>query len=148
MQATASPHDYAYLHTPSLHAPLPCFQVRQGKVRKPTAGYCGTFAQANLVSLPKAEADDFMLLCQRNPKPCPLLGVGEPGQWSIPLLGDGIDVRTDVPGYYVYRAGDKTQELDSLLDIWQPDFVVFAIGCSFSFEQMLVQAGQIGSAHV
>src|SRR3546814_18756037 len=106
-------------------------QVRQGQFRKPTAGYCGTFAQANLVILPKADADDFMLFCQRNPKPCPLLGVGEPGQWSIPLLGDGIDVRTDVRGYYGYRDGDKTKELASLLDLWQPDFVVFALGCYF-----------------
>jgi uncharacterized protein YcsI (UPF0317 family) len=107
----------------------------------PTAGYCGEFAQANLAILPKAYADDFMLFCQRNPKPCPLLGVGEPGRWDIPSLGIDLDIRTDFPGYYVYRDGRKAEELTSLKDIWQPDFVAFAIGCSFSFEQMLMQSG-------
>jgi len=116
-------------------------QIRQGQFRKPTAGYCGDFAQANLVVLPRIHADDFMRFCQRNPKPCPLLGVSEPGQWAMPLLGSDIDIRTDLPGYYVYRDGHKAQELTDLCDIWQSDFVVFAIGCSFSFEQMLMQAG-------
>ncbi|TAM90663.1 MAG: putative hydro-lyase [Candidimonas sp.] len=116
-------------------------QVRQGGFRKPTAGVCGDYAQANLAILPQAQAADFMRFCQLNPKPCPLLGVGEPGQWQMPMLGEDIDIRTDLPGYYVYRDGERAEERVDLRDIWQPDFVVFAIGCSFSFEQMLTQAG-------
>jgi uncharacterized protein YcsI (UPF0317 family) len=116
-------------------------QVRAGKFHAPTAGYCGAYAQANLAILPGQYADDFMRFCQRNPKPCPLLGVGEPGQWNIEALGRDLDIRTDIPGYYVYRDGKLDGELASLADAWQPDFVVFAIGCSFSFEQMLIQEG-------
>ncbi|TAL56708.1 putative hydro-lyase [Pandoraea sp.] len=116
-------------------------QVRSGAFRRPTAGYCGEFAQANLVVLPKAHADDFLRFCTFNPKPCPLLGVGEPGQWQVPALGRDVDIRTDIPRYYVYRHGEVAEELDSLEAIWQSDFVTFAIGCSFSFEFMLAQAG-------
>lgn len=116
-------------------------QVRSGQFRGPTSGYCGDFAQANLVILPKAYADDFLRFCVLNPKACPLLGVGEPGHWDLASIGADIDIRTDVPGYYVYRDGRRDEELSALRDLWQSDFVVFAIGCSFSFEKMLMQAG-------
>jgi uncharacterized protein YcsI (UPF0317 family) len=116
-------------------------QVRNGQFREPTAGYCGDFAQANLVILPQADANDFLRFCFLNPKACPLLGVGEPGQAGMASIGADIDIRTDVPGYYVYRDGRMVEERSSLIEIWQPDLVVFAIGCSFSFEQMLVNAG-------
>jgi len=115
--------------------------IREGRFQGPTAGHCGDFAQANLVILPQARADDFLRFCLFNPKSCPLLGVGEPGQWHLDALGEDLDIRTDVPGYYVYRNGQRAEELTSLTAIWQPDFVTFAIGCSFSFEQMLQREG-------
>lgn len=115
--------------------------VRDGRFRGPTAGQCGDYAQANLAILPSAHAGDFLRFCQANPKPCPLLGVGEPGQWHVPVLGREVDIRNDVPAYNVYRDGRLAEETDSLADLWQNDFVVFAIGCSFSFEQMLAQEG-------
>jgi uncharacterized protein YcsI (UPF0317 family) len=115
--------------------------VRSGKFQIPTSGYCGPFAQANLVILPKAHADDFLRFCQRNPKACPLLAVGEPGQWDVPALGQDLDLRRDVPGYYVYRDGALAGEPRTLTELWQDDMVAFAIGCSFSFEQMLSEAG-------
>ena len=116
-------------------------QVREGGFRAPTTGQCGPYAQANLVILPQRYADDFLRFCLFNPQACPLLGVGEPGQWAVPALGQDLDIRTDVPGYYVYRDGQRAEELTSLEAIWQPDFVTFALGCSFSFEQMLLQEG-------
>ncbi len=116
-------------------------QIRNGRFRRPTAGYCGDYAQANLVILPKAHADDFLRFCQRNQKACPLLGIGEAGQWQIARLGPDLDLRTDLPGYYVYRDGSMVEERERLNDIWQDDLIAFAIGCSFSFEQMLMQAG-------
>jgi len=115
--------------------------VREGRFTGPTAGHCGEFAQANLVILPRNHADDFLRFCLFNPKACPLLGISEPGRWTIEALGQDLDLRTDVPGYYVYREGRRTEVLTSLESIWQPDFVTFAIGCSFSFEQMLLQEG-------
>ena len=116
-------------------------RIRAGRFQGPTAGQCGAFAQANLVVLPRLHADDFLRFCVANPRSCPLLGVGAPGQWAIPALGEDLDVRTDLPGYYVHRAGQAVERVSSLVPLWQPDFVAFALGCSFSFEQMLQQEG-------
>jgi uncharacterized protein YcsI (UPF0317 family) len=116
-------------------------QIRQGLFRAPTTGYCGEFAQANLVIISEDSATDFLRFCQLNPRSCPLLFVGEPGEWAMDCLGADIDVRSDVPGYYVYREGEKVEEPGSLHERWRDDFVVFAIGCSFSIEHMLMQAG-------
>jgi uncharacterized protein YcsI (UPF0317 family) len=121
--------------------------VRHGDFRGPTAGHCGEYAQANLAILSAAHAHDFLRFCHANPKPCPLLGVGEPGDFRVPVLGRDIDIRTDVPAYNVYRDGVLSERVDSIEALWQDDFVVFAIGCSFSFEHMLALEG-IGLRHV
>ena len=116
-------------------------QVRSGAFRQPTAGYCGDYAQANLVILPAQHASDFLLFCQRNPRACPLLAVGEPGQWQIDRLGADLDLRSDTPGYNIYRHGELTEQAHNLHEVWRDDLVAFAIGCSFSFEHMLMAAG-------
>ena len=116
-------------------------KVRSGGFRQPTAGYCGAYAQANLVILPQADAADFLLFCQRNPRACPLLAVGEPGQWNLSRLGADLDLRSDVPGYNIYRGGLLAAQAESLHEVWRDDLVAFAIGCSFSFEQLLLDAG-------
>ncbi|MDR3097546.1 MAG: putative hydro-lyase [Paraburkholderia sp.] len=121
--------------------------VRHRDFRGPTAGHCGDYAQANLAILPAAHAHDFLRFCHANPKPCPLLGVGEPGDFRVPMLGRDIDIRTDVPAYNVYRDGLLSERVESIEAFWQDDFVVFAIGCSFSFEHMLAKEG-IGLRHV
>lgn len=121
--------------------------VRRGDFRGPTAGHCGEFAQANLAILPEAHAHDFLRFCQANPKACPLLAVGEPGAYRIEALGRDVDIRNDVPSYNVYRDGRLSERVESLDRLWQDDFVVFAIGCSFSFEAMLAREG-IALRHV
>lgn len=121
--------------------------VRHGAFRGPTAGHCGPYAQANLAILPEVVAHDFLRFCQANPKACPLLGVGEPGAFRVDALGEDLDIRTDVPSYNVYRDGRLTESVESLEALWRDDFVVFAIGCSFSFEDMLAREG-IGLRHV
>ena len=63
------------------------------------------YAQANLMILPKEQAFDFLLFAQRNPKPCPLLEVMEPGV-TEPATAPGADIRTDVPMYRVWRRGE------------------------------------------
>jgi uncharacterized protein YcsI (UPF0317 family) len=94
-----------------------------------------------LVILPQAQADEFLLFCQRNPRACPLLAVGEPGQWNVAALGADMDLRSDVPGYNIYRDGQLASQTHALHEVWRDDLVAFAIGCSFSFEQMLMEAG-------
>lgn len=115
--------------------------IRAGRWRGHTSGLAVRHVQGNLVVLPQALASDFLLYCQRNPKPCPLLAVGEPGDPALPTLGQGIDIRTDLPRYRVWREGRIDEEAGDITALWQADFVSFVIGCSFSFEQALLDEG-------
>lgn len=115
--------------------------IRMGAFRAPTAALAPGFVQANLVMLPADWAFDFLLFCQRNPKPCPLLVASEPGATSLPGWGDDLDLRTDVPGYRIFEHGSCIDDVDDLHAHWRDDLVTFALGCSFSFEQALIDAG-------
>ncbi len=97
--------------------------------------------QGNVVILPRVQAEDFLRFCQRNPKPCPILAVGEPGDPSVPTLGDDIDIRRDVPRYRVWRNGRLIDETTDVTELWRDDLVSFVLGCSFSFEQALMDEG-------
>ena len=108
--------------------------IRAGKYRKHTAGLAPGYVQGNVCILPQEYADEFRAFCERNPKPCPLLAVSEPGDPRLPSLGEDLDIRTDVPRYRVFRDGTLTEEMSDLRDLWRQDFVTFVLGCSFSFE--------------
>src|SRR5262245_34077303 len=116
-------------------------QARQGELTGPTPGLALGYVQANLVVVPRDLAFDFLLFCQRNPKPCPLLDVTEPGSAEPRFVAPGADVRTDVPCYRIYRGGDLVDEPADLLTWWRPGAVAFLLGCSFTFENALLQAG-------
>lgn len=113
--------------------------VRDG-MSTPTTGWCDGYAQANLISVPSDWAFDVLLFCQRNPKPCPVLDVTDPGS-SSSLLACGSDLRTDVPRYYVWEHGKLIDEPSDVIDVWRDDLVSFLIGCSFTFEAALAEAG-------
>jgi len=115
--------------------------IRQGLWSSHTSGLAGDHVQGNIVILPDVLAADFLRFCQRNPKPCPVLAVSEPGQVSLPSLGPDIDIRSDVPLYRVWRHGELTDEVTDIAALWRPDLVTFVLGCSFSFEHALQQAG-------
>ena len=115
-------------------------KIRTGEHTGNTSGLAPGFVQCNVVILPAASAHDFLRFCQLNPKPCPLVAVGEPGCTALPTLGD-IDIRTDVPGYRVFRDGAMTEEVTDITGLWRDDFVTFALGCSFSFEEALLADG-------
>lgn len=106
----------------------------------PTAGWAPGWTQANFLALPNADAYDFLLFAQRNPKSCPVLDVIDAGKVTGPLLGDG-DIRTDVPLYRVYEYGEMVAETTDVTSWWRPDLVSFLIGCSFTFETALLEAG-------
>ncbi|MBF4161936.1 putative hydro-lyase [Nocardioides acrostichi] len=112
-------------------------RFRDGLVT-PTSGWCDGYTQANLMVLPREQAFDFLLFAQRNPKPCPVLDVLEPGAVAGPLLHG--DVRTDVPAYRVYVDGELVEETPEVRRWWREDLVSFLIGCSFTFESALAQA--------
>ena len=115
--------------------------IRSGDYTAHTAGLGTGYLQANLAIMPQEYALDFMRYCQRNPKPCPLTGVSDTGSPILFTMGDGIDVRTDVPAYNIYRHGELTETVTNLISYWQDDFVAFALGCSFTFEHALRAAG-------
>ena len=106
----------------------------------PTSGLAPGFVQGNLVILPGDWADEFLRFCQANPKPCPVLGVAEEGVPTIPLLGENLDIRTDLPRYRVWRDGEIVAEPGDLHAVWREDLVSVVLGCSFSFEEALQQA--------
>lgn len=115
---------------------------REGVYRSFTHGFAPGYVQANLAVLPKALASDFLRFCQLNPKPCPLVGMSPtPGDPSMPELGSDLDIRTDVPLYRVWRKGELVAEVPDIRDFWREDLVAFALGCSFSFEEALVDDG-------
>src|SRR5262249_46963418 len=116
-------------------------QARTGALAGPTPGLALGYVQANLVVVPRDLAFDFLLFCQRNPKPCPLLEVIETGRTEPTATAPGADVRTDLPRYRIYRNGELADEPTDLNAVWHDDLVTFLIGCSFSFENALLQAG-------
>lgn len=116
-------------------------QIRTGEFIGHTSGIAGRHVQGNVVILPKKEAADFLQFCQRNPKPCPLLDVLDSGAFQLPNLGQDVDIRTDVPAYRIWRDGILAEECNDISSIWRDDFVTFILGCSFSFEQALIDDG-------
>ncbi len=115
--------------------------ARAGEWTAPTPGLAMGFVQANLVIVPRALAFDFLLFCQRNPKPCPLLDVTEPGDMEPKFVAPGADLTTDVPRYCVYRKGELVDEPTDVRAYWRDDSVGFLLGCSFTFEKALLEAG-------
>lgn len=116
-------------------------EIRLGKWTAPTPGIAYGYTQANLVILPYKYAVDFFIFCQRNPKPCPVLDVCEPGKFTPVLTAPSADIRTDVPKYRLYKNGKMVEELTDIKSLWSDDLVSFLLGCSFTFEKALSDAG-------
>lgn len=115
--------------------------IRSGAYDGHTAGLAAGKLQCNLAILPERFALDFLRFCQRNPKPCPVVGVSDSGDPMLPTLGHDIDIRTDVSKYRVFRNGALSEELTDISDVWADDLVTVALGCSFTFENALLRNG-------
>ena len=115
--------------------------IRRGELVRPTGGFAPGHVQANLAVLPRDAAFDFLLFCQRNPKPCPLLEVVEAGSSEPRLMAPGADLRTDLGLYKVYEYGEMVAEVEDVSEFWRDDLVSFLLGCSFSFESALMEVG-------
>lgn len=117
-------------------------QVRSGQFSANTSGQAPGFVQCNLAILPRDWAMEFLQFCQRNPKPCPLIAVSEnPGDPFLAAAGVDVDIRSDLPGYRIWRNGELSAEVEDVSSVWRDDLVTFLIGCSFSFEEALVADG-------
>jgi uncharacterized protein YcsI (UPF0317 family) len=115
--------------------------IRSGKLTGVTTGLAPGVVQANLAILPKADAYDFLLFCQRNPRPCPLLDVTDVGSPEPAGVAPGADLRTDLPRYRIYEGGALAHEVTDITPFWRDDLVSFLLGCSFTFEWALLDAG-------
>lgn len=115
--------------------------IAQEKISSQTSGMCSGYAQGNLCILPKKYAYDFLLFCQRNPKSCPLLEVTDTGERILKTCALGSDIATDIPKYRVWQDGKMIAEPLNVKDFWRDDLVSFIIGCSFSFESLLMENG-------
>jgi uncharacterized protein YcsI (UPF0317 family) len=115
--------------------------IRGGTLTRTTAGLAPDYVQANLAVLPREQAYDFLLFCQRNPRSCPLLEVTDVGSAEPRIVAPGADLRTDIVGYRIYEHGRLVEEVEDATRYWRDDLVAFLLGCSFTFEQAMVQAG-------
>lgn len=115
--------------------------ARAGRLHGTTSGAAPGFVQANIAILPEEQAKRFAEFCALNAQACPVLAMSEPGDPSLPALGQGIDIRCDLPRYRVYRDGVFTEEPTEVASLWRDDLVTFAIGCSFTFEHALLEEG-------
>ncbi|HZY56450.1 MAG TPA: putative hydro-lyase [Rubrobacteraceae bacterium] len=122
-------------------------RIRNNEYAGPTSGLAPEYAQANLVILPHDYAFDFLKFCVRNPKPCPVLEVTDTGSPEPGITAPGADLRTDVPKYRVYEDGEFVEEPQDILHRWRDDLVAFLLGCSFTFEVALLNAG-LRIAHI
>tara|TARA_B100000686_G_C16783152_1_gene973356 strand:+ start:2420 stop:3202 length:783 start_codon:yes stop_codon:yes gene_type:complete len=113
---------------------------RLGDYDGPTSGHAQGYVQANMVILRASDAEEFNVFCERNPKPCPVLEVLNPGDPEPKLCAPGADVRTDLSRYRVFRSGEIVDDVRDITDLWEDDLVTFLLGCSFTAEEALIAA--------
>ena len=129
-------HELSYISPQQ--ARLAC---REGRHTTTTRGLAMGYVQCNLVVLRERYAYEFLLYCQRNQRSCPVLEVTDTGDPEPKQLAPGADLRTDLPRYAVYRDGNRLDDVTSVEDLWQDDFVAFLIGSGITFDDALEQAG-------
>lgn len=113
----------------------------EGEFDKPTAGFCEGYVQANLVALPKQYSKDFEAFCRKNPKPCPLLEVVGPGDHKTSRLAPSAELINTIPRYLIWKHGEILDQVQEISRYYREDLVFFLLGCSFSFEEALINAG-------
>ena len=96
--------------------------------------------QANLAILPRAGGRLPAFLPAQS-QALSLAGHVRAGRSSLPELGQDIDIRSDIPRYRVWKHGELVAEPTDVHDWWRDDLVSFLIGCSFSFEEAMLDNG-------
>lgn len=116
-------------------------EIAAGRWQGTTLGLALGHLQTNLAVVPRDYAFDFLLFCTRNPKPCPLVEVTDPGDPVVRRVAPGSDLRTDLPRYRVFHDGEVVDEPHDATSHWRDDAVGFLLGCSLTFEGALLAAG-------
>ena len=107
--------------------------IRERTWRDITLEACRGYVQLNLVMLPKDIAFEFLLFCNRNPQPCPVVEVTEPGNPHPKEMAPEADLRTDLPKYRVWKDGELINEPNEITKYWRDDLVCFLLGCNRNF---------------
>ncbi|MFO7941972.1 MAG: putative hydro-lyase [Bacillota bacterium] len=115
--------------------------LREGSYRGPTAGLARGYAQANMVVIPRKLLESFLVFCARNPIPCPVIDVTDPGDPEPRASAPGADLRRDLGRYNVYRDGKLDEVVSDLDELWDEEMVGVLLGCSYTFERALEDAG-------
>jgi uncharacterized protein YcsI (UPF0317 family) len=115
--------------------------IRTREYEGVTSGLCLGYLQANLVALTADIAAEFVQFCVANPGPMPLIDITEPGNPTPRRVAPTADLRTDLSLYRIYRHGKLDSEVNDVRDVWRDDMVGFLLGCSFTAEARLLQAG-------
>ena len=116
-------------------------RIRLEQYNNHTSGLAANKLQANIVILPNEYSNDFYKFCKLNAKACPLVGQTKLNNPYFETLGDDIDIRSDVPLYNIYKNVNLISSTLNIKEYWNDNFIAFAIGCSFSFEEALLNAG-------
>jgi uncharacterized protein YcsI (UPF0317 family) len=125
---------------PELDAHALRLAIRHG-YQGTTSGLAKGYVQCNLVVLPASHAEGFVAFCQANPAALPLVGVGNVGDPHFPALAQQGDIRTDLGGYVYQAAGQAPLALRNLRAHWSADAVAVLLGCWFTAEAVLANAG-------
>lgn len=115
-------------------------KIAKGEFQRSTAGECAGYIQANMVALPRAYAESFEKFAAANNKAIPVLEVIKDGYRSL-VMAPNANILNEIPRYNILREGVVVEEVTDITPYYTPDLVFFLIGCSFSFENSLIQNG-------
>jgi uncharacterized protein YcsI (UPF0317 family) len=115
--------------------------IRQNKYTGVNSGIAKGYVQANLVAIEDTFASSFERFCKKNHKSCPLLEIVGPGSYATQFLAKNADLRRDLPKYNVFKYSKIIDVRYDIVDLYKPNFVFFLIGCSFTFENALIENG-------
>jgi uncharacterized protein YcsI (UPF0317 family) len=104
--------------------------VRKGEWEGACHGACSGYVASGLAVVPREYAYDFLRFCNFNPRACYVLDVTEPGDPHPRLVAPDADLRTDLPGYRVFKDGKVIAEPRDAKEYWRDDLVAFILGCS------------------
>lgn len=120
--------------------------IARGEFVRSTAGECPGYVQTNMVALPKQYAQSFENFAALNSKAIPILEIIKDGYHSK-TLAPQANILREIPLCNILRDGKVVEQVQDITPYYDPDLVFFLIGCSFSFENALMQAG-IALRHV
>lgn len=115
-------------------------KIAKGEFDRPTAGECSGYIQTNMVALPRAYAKRFEAFAKANAKAIPVLEIISQGHHSK-VLAPEADILREIPKYNILREGVVVETVKDISAYAKEDLVFFLIGCSFSFENALIENG-------